>query len=103
MSEGKDFVIETLSLTETTETAAEAAKQDELTTTIEVSPNGKYLVTCSSKENNLIVEWKLWNAEVIDEGPIELIKINDKIKNLKQICVSDDKKLVYIVDKQLSK
>ncbi|GET03637.1 hypothetical protein GLOIN_2v1473953 [Rhizophagus clarus] len=53
-------------------------------TKIEVSPNEKYIVTYS------------WN--VVDEGQLEP-EFSHKILDyheIKQLCVSDDKKLVYI-------
>src|ERR1043165_2928018 len=71
---------------------------------LEISPNGKYLVTYS-EDNHSIVGW---NVEDINEGttngtedegqlkPEITIKINDKYKRLNQLCVSDDKKLVCI-------
>ncbi|GBC27656.2 hypothetical protein GLOIN_2v1874143 [Rhizophagus irregularis DAOM 181602=DAOM 197198] len=68
-------------------------------TKMEISPNGKYLVTYS-EENHLIVGW---NVEDIDEGPLKpdiAMTVDEATKEpevtVKQICVSDDKKLAYI-------
>ncbi|GBB89682.1 hypothetical protein RclHR1_16470001 [Rhizophagus clarus] len=64
-------------------------------TMMEVSPNEKYLVAYN-KEDNSILGWSIENH---DEGPLKL-DINFKLRDigegtLYQMCVSDDKKLVY--------
>src|SRR4051794_25366695 len=75
-------------------------------TKIEVSPNDKYLITYSEDDRS-IVGWNVeptkgysWmNGTDTDDGRLEpdtTVKINVKYKNLYQICVSDDKKLVCI-------
>ncbi|GBB85295.1 hypothetical protein RclHR1_11860002 [Rhizophagus clarus] len=69
---------------------------------IEVSSNGKYLVTYCESDRSIIG----WNVEDINEGKLEsdiIIKINYNLfeDNVKQICVSDDKKLAYICGKRL--
>ena len=59
---------------------------------VEISPNGKYLVTYN-KEDRLIVGW---NIEDKSEGRLEpnsTARLDYKM-NINQICVSDDKKLV---------
>jgi WD40 repeat protein len=56
-------------------------------TKLEVSPKGNYLVTYS-KDNCSIVGWNVWNVE-------EAVKLNE-ILELRQMCISDDKKLAYI-------
>ncbi|GBB86746.1 hypothetical protein RclHR1_13150002 [Rhizophagus clarus] len=67
-------------------------------TKLEVSPNEKYLITYSHEDNSIAI----WDVENNDEGPLKLDKtldLNDTIKGtnnfLQQMCVSDDKKLVY--------
>src|SRR5438876_10498378 len=70
---------------------------------LEVSPNRKYLVTYSENDHS-IVGWDV--KDIDDELKIDdeterlkseiTIKINNKYKNLSQICVSDNKKLVCI-------
>ncbi|PKY54561.1 hypothetical protein RhiirA4_473445 [Rhizophagus irregularis] len=63
-------------------------------TKLEVSPKGNYLVTYS-KDNRSIVGWNVWN--VLDENPDQAVKLNkSEIPELRQMCVSDDKKLAYI-------
>ncbi|GES86118.1 hypothetical protein GLOIN_2v1874127 [Rhizophagus clarus] len=72
-------------------------------TKIDVSPNGKYLVTYSQFDSSIFG----WKVEDISEGKLEpdnkTIKINLNIFSgkIEQICVSDDKKLAYIRDKRL--
>jgi WD40 repeat protein len=68
---------------------------DKPITKIEISPNGEYLVTYS-KEDHSIVGWKV----DVDEGQLFTFKSAkiDVHKYVNQICVSDDKKLVYISD-----
>jgi hypothetical protein len=68
---------------------------------IEISPNGKYLVTYNHVERSIVG----WNVEDINEGKLKsdiTIKINFE-DNIKQICVSDDKKLAYIHGKKPGK
>ena len=70
-------------------------------TRIEISPNEKYLVTYSEKDRSIVG----WNVEDLDKGQLELdntvqpVKVEDEIKTL---CVSDDKKLVYNYDRYYS-
>jgi hypothetical protein len=64
------------------------------TTKIEVSPNEEYLVIYNQKDKSIVG----WN--VFDEKKHNTV---DGIKNLDKICVSDDKKLVYICNNNLSK
>ena len=77
-------------------------------TRLEVSPNGKYIVTHSDDDNSIIG----WDASGIDEGRLkpEIVvkpeiadelakKENEKFREsfkLVQMSVSDDKKLVCI-------
>ncbi|GBC05945.1 hypothetical protein RclHR1_06520001 [Rhizophagus clarus] len=61
-------------------------------TKIEVSPNEKYFVTYS-QEDNLIVGW---NVKDVEMGLLEQEFCFENIYDLKQMCVSDDKKLAYI-------
>jgi WD40 repeat protein len=63
-------------------------------TKIEISPNSEYLVTYSKKDLSIVG----WDVNNIDEGRLEpdiTVKIEGR-KLINQICVSDDKKLVYI-------
>src|SRR5436190_23928574 len=62
-------------------------------TKIEVSPNGKYLVTHSEKDLS-IVGWIVKDKEG-KLSPDITVKIENH-KFISQVCVSDDKKLVYI-------
>src|SRR4051794_4272550 len=86
-------------------------------TKIEVSPKEKYLVTYSHEDDS-IAGWNIedkdecqlnldskdddpWNNEDKDEGQLKLdvtFKLSDINNNMKHICVSDDKKLAYIVN-----
>ncbi|EXX53259.1 hypothetical protein RirG_245710 [Rhizophagus irregularis DAOM 197198w] len=64
-------------------------------TKIELSPKSQYLVTYSEEDHSIVG----WNVKDIDEGKLKLdisVKISDTIKNLNQMRISDDKKLVYI-------
>jgi hypothetical protein len=74
-------------------------------TMIEISPNGKYLVTYSEEDRSIVG----WNIEDVDEGQLKLdhtvepVKLRDMTKTKREIevdlhkmCVSDDKKLAYI-------
>jgi WD40 repeat protein len=76
-------------------------------TNIEVSPKGKYLVTFSKEDLSFVG----WNVVDLDKGQIELdntiqevridninVKSIDTIRDygIRSLCVSDDKKLVYI-------
>jgi len=62
---------------------------------LEISPNGKYVVTYSENDKTIIV----WNVKD-DEGrlkPDHTVVINHKIsQEISQVCVSDEKKIVYI-------
>jgi WD40 repeat protein len=66
-------------------------------TKIVVSPNCKYLVTYSRDDKSIFG----WNVKNKDEGSLELdqtIKSSDigiSSEEMYQICVSDDKKLVF--------
>lgn len=64
-----------------------------LITKIEVSPNEKYFVTYSEEDHSIVG----WNIDDINEGQLKSdchIRIpND---NIRQIYISDDKKLAYI-------
>src|SRR5437762_4878063 len=71
---------------------------------IEISPNGKYLVTYS-KTDNSIVGWNVESVDEEDEGPLEpdntvqtvtTKEPDETVHQIKQICVSNDKKLAYI-------
>jgi WD40 repeat protein len=85
-------------------------------TKLELSPNGRYLVTHSENDRSIVG----WNVKDTDKGPkindeiskktngtevvreqlkpdtaVKTIKINSKYK-IKQVCVSDNKKLACI-------
>ncbi|GET00350.1 hypothetical protein GLOIN_2v1874127 [Rhizophagus clarus] len=63
---------------------------------IEVSPRGTYLVTYNPKDHSIVG----WNAVSAEEGQLAkdiTITIDDDC--IDQICVSDDKKLAYMVIK----
>jgi hypothetical protein len=75
------------------------AHNGESITKLKVSPKEKYLVTYSQKDRSFVG----WNIENIDEGTLKLektFKLNDINEEtnfiLRSMCVSDDKKLVYI-------
>jgi len=60
-------------------------------TQVETSPNEEYLVTYSEEDRSIVG----WDVEGVDEGQLES-KFSLKVeKSINQICVSDDKKLVY--------
>src|SRR5436305_723253 len=62
---------------------------------VNISPNDKYLVTYSNKDQSIVG----WNVEDADEGRLEpdvAVTTSDSSKYVTHICVSDDKKLVYI-------
>jgi hypothetical protein len=63
-------------------------------TKTKVSPNGNYVVTYSEKDYSIVG----WNVKDIDEGRLEpeITAVKTGNKRVRQICVSDDKKLVYI-------
>ena len=68
-------------------------------TKIEVSPNEKYLVTYSKEDRSIVG----WNLNDINEGQLkhnigdeEVVNEEDEDK-IKCLCVSDDKKLAYII------
>lgn len=65
-------------------------------TKIEVSPNEEYLVIYNQKDKS-IVGWNIFDTDKEKHYKI------DGIKNLDKMCVSDDKKLVYIYNNKLSK
>ena len=82
-------------------------------TKLEVSPNGRYLVTHSESDRSIVgwdvkdIDFKIndetsWtNGTEVDEGrlkpdiTVRTIKINSRYK-INQLCVSDDKKLACI-------
>jgi WD40 repeat protein len=62
-------------------------------TMIEISPNEKYLITYSKEDSSIAG----WNVKDIDKPQLEFdqtVKINEA--EIKSLCVSDNKKLVYI-------
>ncbi|GBB98777.1 hypothetical protein RclHR1_03320003 [Rhizophagus clarus] len=61
-------------------------------TLIEISPNGKYLVTYSRDDNSIVG----WNVQDKDDSPIELDKRFPLVYEIKKLCVSDDKQLVCL-------
>jgi WD40 repeat protein len=62
-------------------------------TKTEVSPKGNYLVTYSQDDRSIVG----WNINDIDEGRLKPDRtVLTGNKRVDQICVSDDKKLVYI-------
>src|ERR1044072_6752831 len=61
-------------------------------TLFEISPNGKYVVTYS-KDNKTIIVWNVEDHEGKLE-PDHTVVINHR--EIRQICVSDEKKIVYI-------
>ncbi|RGB32851.1 hypothetical protein C1646_743692 [Rhizophagus diaphanus] len=69
-------------------------------TMIEISPNGKYLVTYSEEDHSIVG----WNIEDVDEGQLKLDHTVEPVKlrkreievDLHKMCVSDDKKLACI-------
>ncbi|GBB94780.1 hypothetical protein RclHR1_02410026 [Rhizophagus clarus] len=73
---------------------------DSSITLIEISPNGKYLVSYSEDDNSIVG----WNVDDDDESPLNLDKqfsLDDKIDKVDKICVSDDKKLVCLYNKSI--
>ena len=70
---------------------------------LEVSPNGKYLVTYN-KENQTIVGWNIVEEEKDDdmkEGKSKSVKVKKDIpvnldKEVRHLCVSNQKILAYI-------
>ncbi|PKC57212.1 hypothetical protein RhiirA1_446273 [Rhizophagus irregularis] len=68
-------------------------------TIIETSPNEKYLITYSYEDRSIVG----WNVEDIDKVQLKFdqtVKINNEVikYGIKNLCVSDDKKLVYFHD-----
>ena len=68
-------------------------------TRVEVSPNEKFLVTYSYFDSSIIG----WNVEDLDKGQL---KLDDTVQPVKVetedtifLCVSDDKKLVYNINR----
>jgi hypothetical protein len=67
-------------------------------TNIKVSPNEKYLVTYSKEDRSIVG----WSVEDLDKGQLKLditvqpVKIDDEIEYIESLCVSNNKKLVYI-------
>jgi hypothetical protein len=64
-------------------------------TKIEVSPNEKYLITYSEDDHSIFG----WNIDGEPKPDKTYLKLNDKVK-IKQICISDYKKLAYIYSYQ---
>ena len=61
---------------------------------IEVSPNTRYIVSYSEKDNTIVG----WNVEDIEEGrfePDDTVKPYNTKKRVYHMCVSDEKKLVF--------
>jgi hypothetical protein len=66
-------------------------------TMMEISPNEKYLITYS-KEDSSIVGWNVENIDKVQLKFDQTVKINkDYRRRCTCICVSDEKKLAYIV------
>jgi WD40 repeat protein len=65
-------------------------------TTIEVSPNGKYLVTYSAEDKSIVG----WNVDDHVEGQLKLDCCHniEKYEGIIKICVSDDNILALIYD-----
>ncbi|PKY63057.1 hypothetical protein RhiirA4_490828 [Rhizophagus irregularis] len=63
-------------------------------TRIEISPNEKYLITCSKEDNRSIVGWNVEDMDKVQLKFHQTVKINEY--EIKSLCVSDDKKLAYI-------
>jgi WD40 repeat protein len=69
---------------------------DKPITNIEISPNGKYLVTYS-KEDCSIIGWDISGTGDTDIRRLEPDSIVETgSKRVNQICISDDRKLAYI-------
>jgi WD40 repeat protein len=70
-------------------------------TEVEVSPNEKYLVTYSRKDFSVVC-WDITEGQLKPEFHIERAIVDVDVSN-HQICVSDDKQIVYItIGNQLS-
>ena len=70
--------------------------KDKPITNIEISPNGKYLVTYSKKDCS-IIGWDISGTGDTDIRRLEPDSIVETgSKRVNQICISDDKKLAYI-------
>ncbi|PKY55427.1 hypothetical protein RhiirA4_474875, partial [Rhizophagus irregularis] len=71
-------------------------------TTIEISPNEKYLITYSNEDCSIVG----WNVKDIDKIKLKFHQIfyfnADNKYNTKCLCVSDDKKLAYIYDSKIT-
>ncbi|RGB25138.1 hypothetical protein C1646_772159 [Rhizophagus diaphanus] len=64
-------------------------------TRIEISPNEKYLIAYS-KDDSSIVGWNVENIDKVQLKFDQTVEINEVYKyEIKNLCVSDDKKLVY--------
>ncbi|PKY59709.1 hypothetical protein RhiirA4_482689, partial [Rhizophagus irregularis] len=73
-------------------------------TRVEISSNENYFITYSKEDISIVG----WNVEDIDKVQLKFdqaVKINEDNKNnednkyeIKSLCVSDDKKLAYIVE-----
>jgi len=59
---------------------------------MEISPNGKYLVTYSEKDETIVG----WNVEGIENKEVKVPKGNQERKRIFHMSVSDEKKLAYI-------
>ena len=74
------------------QTAIDKLHNDKPITKIVISPKDEYLVTYSKEDNSIVG----WNVEGQPEPENHTYsKIDDRFK-VKQICISDDKKLAYI-------
>ncbi|UZO01442.1 uncharacterized protein OCT59_012541 [Rhizophagus irregularis] len=64
---------------------------------IEISPSENYLITYS-KEDRSIIGWNVKNIDKVQLKFHQTVKIDEKDKcEIKSLCVSDDKKLAYII------
>lgn len=70
-------------------------------TKIEISPNGKYLITYNKKDSSIVG----WNVDDVVEGQLKPENYRHFVHNYcnVDIRVSNDKKLAYIFDNTISK
>jgi len=61
---------------------------------IEISPNGKYLVTYSEQDRTIVG----WDIEYIKKGK----KVIKEFADISHVCVSDEKILAYIYNYDIS-
>ena len=74
-----------------------SSHNDKPITNIEISPNGKYLVTYSEADHSIVG----WDISVTDDTNIRQLEepyntVETGNKRVNQICISDDRKLAYI-------